>query len=101
MKYFIIGDEDALLGFGLVGVDGRKASTPAEAENAFNEALGDPEVGIVLINENVASMIREIVDEYLFKHDFPLLMEIPGRGGSEASRPSLRDLANKAIGIKL
>ena len=27
MKYFIIGDEDSVLGFGMVGVDGRVAAT--------------------------------------------------------------------------
>ena len=29
MKYFVIGDEDAVLGFGLVGVRGVKAENPA------------------------------------------------------------------------
>ena len=30
MNYFMIGDEDAVLGFGMVGVQGRVARTPEE-----------------------------------------------------------------------
>ena len=56
MKYFIIGDEDAVLGFGLVGVEGRAAHSPAEAEQALSGALEDREVGIVLITERVAEL---------------------------------------------
>ena len=39
MKYFIIGDEDAVLGFGMVGVQGRAVRNREEAEKAFNETL--------------------------------------------------------------
>ena len=40
MKYYIIGDEDAVLGFGMVGVQGSVVSSPEEAERAFRSALG-------------------------------------------------------------
>jgi len=54
MRYFVIGDEDAVLGFGLVGVQGQAASTPEEAQRAFGLALQDKEVGIVIITERAA-----------------------------------------------
>ncbi|MBU1082408.1 MAG: V-type ATP synthase subunit F, partial [Spirochaetes bacterium] len=43
MKYFVIGDEDTVLGFGMVGVDGRAAGSVPEAETAFDAATADPE----------------------------------------------------------
>jgi V/A-type H+-transporting ATPase subunit F len=101
MKYFIIGDEDAVLGFGLVGVEGRTARSPQEAQEAFSGALEDKEVGIVLITERIAELIRPQVDRYVFSRSFPLIVEIPDRQGPLAGKPGIREMVNKAIGIKL
>jgi V/A-type H+-transporting ATPase subunit F len=101
MKYFIIGDEDAVLGFGLVGVAGRTVRSPQEAQEAFSGALEDKEVGIVLITERVAELIRPQVDRYVFTRSFPLIVEIPDRQGPLAGKPGIREMVNKAIGIKL
>jgi V/A-type H+-transporting ATPase subunit F len=101
VRYFVIGDEDTVLGFGLVGVAGRVAADPDEARSAFRSAIGDSEVGIVIITEPVADTIRELVDNYVFAEDFPLILEIPDRRGRDASRPSLREVVNQAIGISV
>jgi len=101
MRYFVIGDEDAVLGFGLVGVHGQSAATPEEAQRAFSLALEDKEVGIVIITERVAELIRPQVDRYLFTQSFPLIVEIPDRLGPVAGRAGVRELVNQAIGIKL
>ena len=101
LKYFVIGDEDTVIGFGLVGVDGRQAATAEEAESAFQTALDDPETGIVLINESVAGLIRPRIEEFIFTRTFPLILEIPGREGRDKDRPGLKELVNEAIGIKL
>jgi V/A-type H+-transporting ATPase subunit F len=46
-------------------------------------------------------MIRSIVDRYLFTESFPLIVEIPGRTGTGADRPGIREMVNAAIGLKL
>ena len=101
MNYFIIGDEDAVLGFGMVGVQGKAASTAAQAEDAFRGALEDKDVGIIVITERTADLIRPRVDRYLFSERFPLIVEIPDRQGRQPDRPGIRELVNAAIGIKL
>ena len=101
MKYFIIGGEDAVLGFGMVGVQGRVVKNADQAREALHGALNDPENGIVIITEPVAGMIRSLVDRYLFSRSFPLIVEIPGRDGPAKARPGVRELVNKAIGINL
>ena len=101
MRYVVIGDEDTVLGFGLVGVPGREATEAEEARKAFQDAIGDGETGIVIITEPVADMIRELVDAYVFTEDFPLILEIPDRHGRAEGRPSLREVVNNAIGISL
>jgi V/A-type H+/Na+-transporting ATPase subunit F len=101
VRYFIIGDEDAVLGFSMVGVKGRTVSNRNEAESALQEAISDQQFGIILITERVADLIRQEVDKYVFKSQFPLVVEIPDRLGKIPGKPAIRDLVNQAIGIKL
>lgn len=101
MNYFVIGDEDAVLGFGMVGVKGRAVRSATEAEAAFKLALEEREVGIVIITERIAELIRPLVDEYIFTEEFPLIVEVPDRGGHVEGRLELREMVNRAIGITL
>ena len=93
MKYCIIGDEDSVLGFGMVGVQGYAVRNLKEAESAFKEALSDSENGIILI--------RLQVDRYMFTEQFPLIVEIPDRLGKITGKPDVRSMVNAAIGIQL
>ena len=101
MDYFIIGDEDSVLGFELAGVSGIRAETADEVNAAFTKALEVRTNGIIIITEDAADLIRERVDKYLFTAAFPLIVEIPGSGGRREDRKDLRTLVNEAIGIKL
>ena len=101
MKYFIIGDEDSVLGFGMVGVKGQIVNNAQESEEAFRSVLEDREVGIVVITERIAELIRPLVDQYMFTQVFPLIVEIPDRLGQIAGKRNLRETVNKAIGIRL
>ena len=101
MRYYVIGDEDAVLGFGMVGVAGRVADDRGVAEAAFREAVEDADTGIVIITEAAADLIRELVDQYVFSRAMPLVVEIPGRAGRVEGRPGIRALVNQAIGISL
>jgi len=101
MRYFIIGDEDAVLGFGLVGVEGTVATSVAQAEEAFSAAMEQPDIGIIIITERVADLIRPQVDRFIFTRNFPLIVEIPDRQGPLPGKPGIREMVNRAIGIKL
>ncbi|MBN1525931.1 MAG: V-type ATP synthase subunit F [Spirochaetales bacterium] len=101
MQYYIIGDEDAVLGFGMVGVKGRSVETAEQADSAFRGAIGDSSIGIVIITERAADLIRPQVNQYLFREKFPLIVEIPDRTGPVEGRSDIRKMVNEAIGIKL
>jgi V/A-type H+-transporting ATPase subunit F len=101
MKYAIIGDEDTVLGFGIVGVLGQVATTEAETRRAFQELRADKEVSIIIITERLADKIRSLVDRYLFTESFPLIVEIPDRHGPGPGRPGIKEMVNAAIGIKI
>jgi V/A-type H+-transporting ATPase subunit F len=101
MRYYIIGDEDAVLGFGMVGVQGRAVKDQGEAEAAFKHALENREIGIIIMTERVTELIKTTVDRYLFRESFPLIVEIPDRRGPLKERIGIREMVNAAIGIKL
>jgi len=101
MKYSIIGDEDTVLGFGMVGVSGKVADNADDARRAFKAVIEDKETSIIIITERIADMIRPIVDKYLFTVSFPLIVEIPDREGSKPGRPGIKEMVNTAIGIRL
>ncbi len=100
MKYFVIGDEDTVLGFSLVGVFGMQATNAQQARRAWDKAVEDSQNGIIIITDEVANMIRPLVDQYLFSESFPLVVEIPSPRSKEG-RTDLRALVNQAIGVAL
>ena len=101
MKYAIIGDEDAIIGFGILGVPGKIAVNAEEAQKAFAAIIEDKDTGIIIITEKIADMIRPIINKYLLTSNFPLVIEIPDRNGAKEDRPSIKEMVNTAIGIKL
>lgn len=99
MRYFVIGEEDTVLGFSLVGVSGIQVTNETQARKAWEKALSDKENGIIIITEPVANMIRDIVDQYLFAEIFPLVVVISGPDGQKGK--DLRTMVNEAIGVSL
>ncbi len=101
MTYYVIGDEDTVLGFSLVGIRGTVVSSEEEAHKQFRYAIERREVGIVIMTESAANLIRQEVDQYLFTQDFPLIVEIPGREGRDPEAKDLRKMVQEAIGISI
>jgi len=101
MKYAIIGDENTVLGFGLVGVAGKVAGNPEEATHAFQALLDDKDIAIIIITERIADMIRPLVNKYLFTVSFPLIVEIPDREGAQKNRSGIKEMVHTAIGLKI
>jgi len=99
MKYFVIGDEDTVLGMGLAGVRGRAVTSPAEAKEAFARALDDPEVGILIITERTAEVIRPEVESAIMERAMPIIVEVPDRNGPIEGKKNLIELIREAIGV--
>lgn len=111
MKYWIIGERELVLGFALVGVPGTVAGSRDEAYDAFcrmtgrGNALagGTPDEGeiptVLILTEEVASMLEEEVRDWQMGDRFPLLVEIPGLRGHISGRKTLTDSIREAIGI--
>ncbi|KAI9196230.1 hypothetical protein LWI28_022102 [Acer negundo] len=85
----MIADEDTITGFLLAGVGNvdlrRKTNylivdsktTVKQIEDAFKEFTTKDDIGIVLISQYVANMIRFVVDSY--NKPIPAILEIPSK----------------------
>jgi vacuolar-type H+-ATPase subunit F/Vma7 len=96
-KVAIIGDEEAITGFSLTGINQESGgsykpfaassmymysvkgnTTDEEIAGTFRDMVGKKEVAMVLISRTVADRIREEVSK---KRDaIPVVLEMPGKG---------------------
>lgn len=101
MKLMVIGHQDAVRGFALVGVEGQIATTGEMVTQALNAALKDKSIGIILITEDAAALARQRVD-YLTAHStIPLVVEIPGPGGIQRDQPALSEVIKRTTGVRI
>jgi len=100
MKVVVIGNQDAVLGFSLVGVHGKTVTTAVETNQALDEAIASVDTGIILVTEDVARLVETRMDQLKLRSTVPLVVEIPGPKGEGAVRPSLNEVVLRAIGVK-
>jgi len=102
VKIVVVGDEDAVAGLRLAGVtQGRIVKTPSEAERAIREAVSDEEVAVLVLTEDVASMVRPLVQE-LYLKPRPVVVEVPPRKWAREEREDpIRELLRRAIGVEV
>ena len=101
MKVLVIGHPEAVLGFSLAGVHGQVASTAEQVNQALDDALIAPDIGIVLVTQDVAKLIEARMDQLQLRNTIPLVVEIPGPEGMGPDQPSLSDVVLRAIGVKI
>lgn len=99
MRVTCIADEDTVRGFSLAGITGQVATAPGEATDALRLALAQPDIGIIILTEQVAAGIHDEVEAVRLGRDRPLIVEIPGPGGPGPGHKDLRQSVREAIGI--
>lgn len=85
----------------MTGVPGRAVATSREAEAEIGRAMDDPDLGILIITDVVATEIRPRIDAIRMKTERPLIAEIPGPDGSMKGRKTLRQFVQEAVGIRV
>jgi V/A-type H+-transporting ATPase subunit F len=101
MKFHVIGDNETVLGFRLVGVTGRVVESREATLSALKEAIANKEIGVVLITEKAAAGIRDEVEARHYGLGFPLVLEIPDSTGPDPERPDIEEIVRKAIGVSI
>jgi V/A-type H+/Na+-transporting ATPase subunit F len=97
-KVMVIGDRDAVLGFGALGV---KVSTPSaetgQVRDAIREAINE-EVAILFITERLAEEVPDMIKD-LAQRPLPSVVVIPDASGSKGlGLKKLDEIIIKAVG---
>jgi len=100
MDYFVIADEDTVLGFRYAGVEGRAVRTPDEARAALAERVSAGDTGIIIVTDEVANALRPEVSQLRFEARTPLVVQVPGPAGPAPDRPDLVALIREALGVR-
>ena len=101
LMFAVSEDRDVLTGLRLSGIEGKLASDRKEAEACVNEVIANPQIAVLLITENCAAFIPETVKQLKLSSKNPLIVVIPGTGGSNRQKDSITRLIREAIGIKI
>ena len=101
MKLFVIGDEDSVLGFRLVGIRGKVVKNREQAEVELHDVLSREDVGLILITERVGEMLGAKIEAFLYRSEFPMVLLIPDRNGPAPGRMEIKEILRKAMGIRL
>ena len=101
MKMYVICDNnDTLTGMRLAGVEGEKAFTRQEFEEAAERILKDRTVGILMITEGYGKRFPDLVNELKMNNQHRV-NEIPDRHGTGRKPNFITSYINEAIGVKL
>jgi len=100
MIFFCIADKESSPGFKLIGLEVREVSTKPEALEAFDVALATLDAGIIIVTDKLSGFLRERIDEYIYEHETPLILEVPSRASLGRGK-SISEFVKEAIGIKI
>jgi len=102
MKFFLISDNtDTQMGMRLSGIEGVVAHTRQEVLHELDNAIGNPEIAIVLMTTLCISTCPEVITEKKLNLQRPLIVEIPDRHGSAKIGETIDKYISEAIGIKI
>ncbi len=102
MKSFLISNSrDTWVGLRLAGIDGVLVRNRNDALKSLKSAMKDKDVGIVILTEKVADMIKDEVMELKLKSNIPLIIEIPDRKGSIRESSAIADNIRISVGIRI
>lgn len=103
----VIGDEDTCVGFLLGGIGElnksrqtnfmvvEKNTPPSEVEEMFKTFVKRDDIDIILINQNIAEMIRYVIDAHT--KPVPAVLEIPSK--DHPYDPNKDSILRRAKGI--
>lgn len=87
------------MGMRLAGIEGVVAHEPAEVERALSAAMGNKEIGVILMTAKLIELCHEYVYDLKLNRKRPLIVEIPDRHGSGDVGRSIERYVKEALGI--
>lgn len=99
----VVGSEAACTGFALAGLTTHDVSSPREAALVLDELVRREDVGVVLVEQAVVSMLGGVPRE-LTRRSAPIIVPFPSpawRAGEKAPESLVLELLQRAIGYRV
>ncbi|MEM2909501.1 MAG: V-type ATP synthase subunit F [Nitrososphaerota archaeon] len=98
MRAVAVGSRSFVLGFRLAGVRGVEVTNANEALSTVNRLMNDPEIGLIILSEELTSEIRNEINEIRTKKPMPLIYVLPS-SSTGARDMDYRSLLRQVLGI--
>ena len=113
VSYFFLGDPELVTAFRFIGIEGTSVRDAAEAASAFKYITENQKVAysvktnlsgvknckVLILTEEIAFWLDELLVQWQLSGQYPLIVEIPGIMGKMPNRKTLIDSIREAIGI--
>jgi vacuolar-type H+-ATPase subunit F/Vma7 len=105
-RVLAIMSEELAGGFTLTGLDVIKVRDPARGREALLEAVGNPEYGLLIVEQSLLETFDERNREALLARNVPLIIPIPGElrwsaGEQPPADEYVAALIRRAVGYQL
>jgi V/A-type H+-transporting ATPase subunit F len=98
LKVVAVGAKAFVTGFVLSGVSGEYVSSPQEALRKIEALTKDPQVGLIMVSDDMAKPIRSDLTSIRSKRAIPLIYEVPGPG-SRQEKVEYRAMLRSILGV--
>jgi V/A-type H+/Na+-transporting ATPase subunit F len=98
MKVFAVGGKAFVTGFVLSGVNGEYVSSPSAAMEKIESLSKDPEVGLIMVSDEVSKPLADQLTQLRSKKAIPLIYEVPGPG-SKKEKVEYRAMLRAILGV--
>ena len=98
MKVVAVGGKAFVTGFVLSGVTGEYASSATMALDKIEKLSKDPNVGLIMVSDEVAKPIAGELTAMRAKKAIPLIYEVPGPG-SKKEKVEYRAMLRAILGV--
>ncbi|HBR28911.1 MAG TPA: V-type ATP synthase subunit F [Firmicutes bacterium] len=100
-KMAVIGEEDLIRGFGLLGLELFPVASGQEARDLLSGLKDDRDYGVIFITESIAQGFTGEIEEW-GSRPLPCITYIPGMAGSEGyATERIRRIVEKAVGVDI
>ncbi len=100
MKIVVIGDEDTVLAFSVLGVTPVPVNSSSEMLKQFEKYMTERDIGLIILTENYAKDIEDTINSYRLKKPYPAVIRIPSRKERERVVLDYSRILKKVIGFR-
>lgn len=102
MKFYVLSDSsDTYQGMRMAGMEGEQIADEKALREALDRLSRDPQIGVIILTEGLASLLPELITEWKLKRRQPLLVEIPDRRNSAEASAHIAEYIASSIGIRI